>query len=359
MAQPLVSVIFPVYNIPDDVLTFSLESILNQTHHNLEIIIINDCSPLSSNKDLLERYASIDSRIKLINLDENKGVSNARNIGIDSSQGEYVTIVDSDDYLDPDFIQKLVVVASTDHMEIVAGGIKREDGNKQIIFTDKNSFTINLKNDNDRIKAIQIISNSSCCKLYRRETIGNVRFNSNCRHYEDYLFLWQVLLNAKNISSDENVFYHYVLRDGSASQKVMDENKILSIFESFRHHLEFILRIKKEEKHRIFAEYLYFYVLTLCLFDHQLYTNPKIFELTHVRSGQLELQKQLDLKNQCRTFLSQKIILKYSQNPASFINTAYERLTKLCCLYEMYYTQYQSMPKTLKKLISRIKTKTA
>jgi len=100
--NPLISIIIPVYNV-ESYLKDCLESVINQTYKNLEIIIINDGSQDNS-KEICYNYAKKDSRIKLINK-KNEGVSAARNTGMDLATGEYISFIDSDDYIDNDMIE--------------------------------------------------------------------------------------------------------------------------------------------------------------------------------------------------------------------------------------------------------------
>lgn len=100
-----VSVIIPVYNT-EKFLRKCLDSVCNQTLQDIEIICINDCSTDGSS-EILREYAGKDNRIKLIELFENGGAAKARNIGIDIAHGEYIGFVDSDDFVDLDFYEKL------------------------------------------------------------------------------------------------------------------------------------------------------------------------------------------------------------------------------------------------------------
>src|SRR5690554_2535809 len=105
MKNDIVSLIIPVYNI-ENYLESCLESITRQTYHNLEIILINDGSEDSS-KSICERYAAIDQRIIFINKD-NEGLSKTRQLGFDKANGEYICTIDSDDYIELNFVDKLV-----------------------------------------------------------------------------------------------------------------------------------------------------------------------------------------------------------------------------------------------------------
>lgn len=115
--MPKISVVIPVYNV-EEFLSACLDSIINQTYKNLEIICIEDCSTDNS-AQILKEYKQKDSRIKIIYNKENKGLSAVRNIGIDNSNGEYIYFIDSDDWIDNDYIENLVNAAVDNNAEIV------------------------------------------------------------------------------------------------------------------------------------------------------------------------------------------------------------------------------------------------
>ena len=100
----MISVIIPIYNV-EKYLTKCIESVINQTYKNLEIILVNDGSTDNS-KEIIDKYSSIDSRIKVINK-KNGGLSDARNVGIELAKGEYITFLDSDDWIELNMYEKL------------------------------------------------------------------------------------------------------------------------------------------------------------------------------------------------------------------------------------------------------------
>ena len=120
--MPKVSVIIPVYNT-ERYLRRCLDSVCNQTLSDIEIICINDCSTDNS-LDILKEYADKDKRIKIINFKENKGAAVARNTGIDIVNGEYIGFIDSDDFVDSDFYEKLYNTASENNSDIAKGEYK-------------------------------------------------------------------------------------------------------------------------------------------------------------------------------------------------------------------------------------------
>ena len=99
-----ISIIVPIYNV-EKYLERCINSLINQTYKNIEIILVNDGSTDNS-LIICEKYKNIDSRIILVNK-ENGGLSDARNVGIDNSSGNYITFIDSDDYIDDDYVYTL------------------------------------------------------------------------------------------------------------------------------------------------------------------------------------------------------------------------------------------------------------
>ena len=117
--MPKISVIIPVYKV-EQYLPECLDSIINQTYKNLEIICIDDGSPDNSGK-ILDEYASKDNRIRVIHK-ENGGISSARNAGLDIATGDWISFVDSDDWLDINTYEKLLSSADEANTDIVMFG---------------------------------------------------------------------------------------------------------------------------------------------------------------------------------------------------------------------------------------------
>ena len=123
-----ISVIIPIYNV-EDYLPQCLDSVIHQTHENLEIILVNDGSTDSCTK-ICDEYAAKDNRIKIIN-QENGGLSVARNTGIRTATGDYIAFIDSDDWIVPNFCEILLITALENNAEMVECGFtKFENGNE-------------------------------------------------------------------------------------------------------------------------------------------------------------------------------------------------------------------------------------
>ena len=127
--MPLISVIVPIYNV-EKYLDRCVDSIINQTYKNLEIILVDDGSP-DNCPQMCDDYAKKDSRIKVVHK-ENGGLSDARNVGMEVATGEYVSFIDSDDYISLDFYETLLETIVDNDSDIVECGVVK--------FYEDNSF---------------------------------------------------------------------------------------------------------------------------------------------------------------------------------------------------------------------------
>lgn len=202
------SVIIPVYNV-ENYLRDCLNSVVNQTLKDIEIICINDGSTDKS-REILQEFADKDSRIKIID-QENKGQAAARNVGIKEAKGEFIGFVDSDDWLAADFYEKLYDSAIKFNADIAAGSIKRcfasgksEDWiiYKNITFTNK----LRKKFDLCKVPKFHYIWN----KIYRRVPFlhSGVTFEEGI-YFEDLEFMHKVLCYLDNLVAVPDVFYYY------------------------------------------------------------------------------------------------------------------------------------------------------
>lgn len=122
--NPAFSIIMPVYNV-EKYVAQAIESVLSQSHRDFELIIVNDCSPDNS-LSICESYAEKDKRIRIISLSQNGGLSNARNVGMQSMRGDYVLFLDSDDWWEPSLLETVSQVIENTHPEMVFFGYADE-----------------------------------------------------------------------------------------------------------------------------------------------------------------------------------------------------------------------------------------
>lgn len=219
-----ISVIIPVYNIAE-YLPRCLDSVLNQTYKNLEVVVVDDGSTDNS-VDVIEEYAKKDSRIVKI-FKKNTGVSDTRNKGIDTATGDYITFVDGDDYIEPDMYEILMNNALKYDADISHCGY-------QMVFPSRVDYYYNTgeKFIQDNKKGIidllkgERIEPSPCNKLYKRSVIKDERMPSDIRNNEDYLFNVMVFKNAQKSVFEDKPLYHYILRENSATTSAINEHKM-------------------------------------------------------------------------------------------------------------------------------------
>ncbi|MBR2992903.1 MAG: glycosyltransferase [Clostridiales bacterium] len=215
--EDLISVIVPVFN-SEKYLGECIESILNQSYSNIEIILVDDGSTDSS-LDICQKYANADDRIKIVNKGHT-GVSNTRNIGISLAKGDFITFVDSDDWLDRDYIRTLYDGQKQFESEVVVSGFKIDNercSSEAVQITDKCDVI-------DSVQALAFACNSNkpvvgftWCKLYKRSIIiyNNIKFDETITVNEDSLFNYEVVSKCSKIVRVPTDYYHYRIRTGS------------------------------------------------------------------------------------------------------------------------------------------------
>lgn len=208
-----ISIIVPVYNT-EKYLEKCLNSLISQTLEDIEILCINDGSTDNSIK-ILEQYANRDSRIKIINK-KNAGVSAARNTGISQAKGEYLGFVDSDDYVDLNFYEKLYNTAKEYNASIAVAGIIRFNE-----FHKKYHLKLNetiLSNDlKTKLKLCDVPDKSYVWnKIYKTDEFkkNNLNFSEGV-YYEDVIFTPKALYYLKDMVTVPDTYYYYYRRSNS------------------------------------------------------------------------------------------------------------------------------------------------
>ena len=219
-----ISVIVPVYNC-EDYLNECLDSILNQTYKNLELILIDDGSKDSSS-DICDQYKERDSRVVVVHK-ENEGVSIARNTGLNLATGEFITFVDSDDYLDSDAYEKMISIMEEYACDICLCDCIKEFADKSQIYSHdirEGFYNFNqLKNEYyPHLLVMEDVEYpatiSSCALFIKKELITNIRYIEKVRFSEDWLFGCQLMLNARSFYYMKNqTFYHYRMNEKSVT----------------------------------------------------------------------------------------------------------------------------------------------
>lgn len=227
--MPEISVIVPVYNTAE-YLTRCINSIHSQLLQDIEILCVNDASSDNSLK-VLKSFAKKDRRIKIINFKQNKGVAEARNTGIKEAKGRYIAFVDSDDYIEEDFLYKLFKIAEKQDADIVKGSYRYEhDGYiacslNEKIREHKTNFTFDF-----------------CSAIYKKELIknNNIEFPSNLKDMEDPIFALRCALYANKISTVDDAYINIVKRRESLTYGIPDYDRIQNKFAGLNEFLDLV-----------------------------------------------------------------------------------------------------------------------
>ena len=222
---PKISVIVPVYNT-EKYLHRCIDSILSQTFTDFELLLINDGSKDSSGA-ICDEYAAKDNRVRVFHK-ENGGVSSARNLGLDNAQGEWIAFVDSDDYMFPDMLERMLSALELKKSDIVICGTTETGGGYWKPIADRDYSIEELKTDFVYILHTELLS-PVWCKIYSRDKIGDIRFKNDVSFGEDLMFNLQYLAICEKISFlEDSPFYHEKGNDVSLVVK-FNRNRLLDI----------------------------------------------------------------------------------------------------------------------------------
>ena len=214
MHEDLVSVIVPVYNV-ENYLRECLDSIVAQTYRNIEVILIDDGSNDSSGA-ICDEYADKDNRIKVIHK-ENGGVSAARNTGLDIAKGDWISYVDSDDYIESTMIETLICLAKKNDVELAMCSFKDisecdnvlHENDIRIFSKDELIYNYVVRNADYRI------TEGIWDRIYKRVLVEGLRFK-NDRINEDILYTMEVFTRAhKAVYTSENLYNYRAGREGN------------------------------------------------------------------------------------------------------------------------------------------------
>lgn len=241
----LISVIVPVYNV-EKYLKKCIDSIINQTYRNLEIILVDDGSPDNAGK-ICDEYALKDHRIRVIHK-ENGGLSDARNAGIDVVHGEYLSFVDSDDYLDEHMMEKLLAALISEDAEMSMCRFTYVDDDGHLL-EKKNAELPPAKSEVlTGFEAIRRLNEGSgqysiaCCKLYKRDLFQGVRFPVGKRH-EDEFVSHVLFMKCNRVACIGEALYYYVQRNDSimGSARIALSIKYLDAVEALLNRAVFLV----------------------------------------------------------------------------------------------------------------------
>ena len=220
--MPKVSIIVPVYKV-EAYLHRCVESILAQTYTDWELLLVDDGSPDQSGI-ICDEYDRKDARIKVFHK-ENGGVSLARNLGLDNAEGEFITFIDADDFIDSDCLEKVIYLFKQNHFDVLQCSIVRV--NKDKVFS-VNSKDVPMMSGVDYLKTE---SGLLCAggNFISNSIIGNNRFPVGIRYGEDRMFLLRTIEKAEKVMRTSCINYYYEHNPDSASQTPQTNAVIESI----------------------------------------------------------------------------------------------------------------------------------
>lgn len=221
MERDLISIIVPVYNV-QEYLKKCINSMLIQSYKNIEIILVDDGSTDESSS-ICDLYVKKDNRIKVIHK-ENGGLSDARNIGIKSARGKYITFVDSDDEIELNYISYLYELIKDNNMSICSYSIITNNkkinygaNHKDLVMTKEECFKRLLTEDGFTV--------SACAKLYSKNLFENIEFPKK-RICEDVGTIYKLIDMCKTISYGHESKYNYFRRNNSIMRSTFTEKKL-------------------------------------------------------------------------------------------------------------------------------------
>lgn len=247
-----VSIIVPIYNV-DKFLDKCVESIINQSYYNLEIILVDDGSPDSSG-EIADRYAEKDNRIKVIH-QKNSGVSSARNAGIDVATGEYICFADGDDYLMEDYVEYLLELAIKNKADISL--TTKMFGNYDLKQTRKEKIEIYSAEDATVSILCYNIPIGVYCKMFKRSLINEkIRFLNNLYIGEGFNFNTTAFQNANRIAIGNRKIYYYRRDNATSATTKFSEDKWINGLMAINVIKEnFIIKSKKIDRAWEFANW--------------------------------------------------------------------------------------------------------
>ena len=217
----IVSIVIPVYNV-EKYLRKCLESVVNQTYKNIEVIVVNDGTKDNS-QDIIDEFKERYPKLIKSYIKENEGLSEARNFGIQKAKGKYITFIDSDDYISNNMIEKLYNKITQENFDIAVCDSLYEYPNKSIVVSC--NLEEDIKGTEEVKKAMNVLYPTAWGKLYRIELFNNIRYKKGI-WFEDVELLFRMYPLIKSIGVVKEALYYYVQRSESItytySEKIND-----------------------------------------------------------------------------------------------------------------------------------------
>lgn len=228
----LISIVIPIYNA-EKYLEECLNSIKNQTYKNFEVIMVNDGSKDDS-ETICMNFLRSDSRFRYLKK-ENGGVSSARNVGLDNVEGDYITFIDADDWVDENYLDLLITTVKKNHSDIVVSSYKQFN-NIDIFYLRAYSlqekYLLNFERMNrddfltifPKLMSTNVCFNNAVAKLFRKELVNDLRFDTSIKYGEDLDFYFRLYLTVDSISYVDEPTYVYRVHGDSTTSNFNQEH---------------------------------------------------------------------------------------------------------------------------------------
>lgn len=260
--MPQVSVIVPVYNV-EEYLNRCVDSILNQTFQDFELILVDDGSTDNTGK-ICDIYAQEDKRVRVIHK-ENAGVSVARNLGVKIAKGNFISFVDGDDYIEKQYIHKLLFPLLETNANInIADLIRKENfeqskkfWNHEYKCISSNEAIVELGKNSDALNAK---FRSSMAKMVKKELVEKFPFPIERKYAEDMAVVYKWIWHAQKVVILNDGIYYYTINNTSVSREGWNEKKLGNL----KTLKEMLLFFKEQKLWLLYDEWLPEYILNLC-----------------------------------------------------------------------------------------------
>ncbi|SCJ97883.1 Hyaluronan synthase [uncultured Blautia sp.] len=244
----LVSVIVPIYNV-EKYLERCISSILEQSYNNIEVILVDDGSndgcPI-----ICDKFERKDARVKVVHK-PNGGLSSARNAGLEQMKGEYITFIDSDDWVEVNFVERMVEAISKSKVDVVqCGYCKKNDDNVVYVSTLTNEIVYGKDKILKSFFVTQNYQTMACMKLYKSEIFRKIKFHEG-KNNEDTIYFADYIDKVNSIQVINDVLYNYYVNTNSIMHSELTKRKVEDAYFSGEYMLK-----KCEEKYPEFTLYM-------------------------------------------------------------------------------------------------------
>ena len=278
MSSNLISIIVPFYNV-EQYIDRCIQSLITQTYRNIEILLVDDCSP-DNTLEIAKKYTKTDARIKILQYEKNRGLGGARNYGIQNANGEYVLFVDSDDYIEANTIERLYEKAKNNNLCVLEANYLKEGESNTEILPIRDYFVNKVLSGKEYWESIPIAPVVAWNKFYKLSFLKENNIAFKLRKFEDVAFTAEVFMQAKRVMNIDFPFYHYIVRENS----IMTETTSISHLEDAYALIKDMKTLFKDnhENEQMKKSYLYSFI--------------GFFRLWHLYTADMILKEQMKIK---------------------------------------------------------------